>query len=101
MQQLMLLLKQGRKEMSKIRDAIIHMPETGMCDIDVDRIIELFNINVAVCQWKDTYKLVEENGVKIAIRKEDALRLIRKCCLQPVPSPIFKSSTTWIQHPLL
>lgn len=87
--------------MKKIKDCILTMPSSGECDIDVDAIAEMFDTNVAVYQWKDTYKLVEVNGVKISIKKEDALRLINKCGLTAVPSPIFKSGTTWIRHPLL
>lgn len=87
--------------MSRVRDKIIHMPETGPCDIDVDAIIELFDTNVAVCQWKDTFKLVEVNGVKVAITKEDANKIICKCGLTPVSSQVFTSGTTWILHPLL
>lgn len=77
------------------------MPSSGECDIDVDAIIDIFDTNVAVSQWKDTYKLVEVNGVKITIKKTDAIRLIHECRLTGVPSPIFKSGTTWIKHPLL
>ena len=87
--------------MSRVRDKIIRMPSTGPCDIDVDAIIDLFNISIAVSQWKDTYKLVEVNGVKISISKEDANKIICKCGLTPVASPTFNSGTTWILHPLL
>ena len=87
--------------MSRIKDKLITMPDVGPCDIDVDAIIELFDTNVAVSQWKDEYRLVEVDGVKVTIRKEDAIKLIHACGLTVVPSPIFNSSTTWILHPLL
>lgn len=87
--------------MSKIKDAILTMPETGPCDIDVDAIIQLFDTDVGIFQWKDTYKLVEVLGVKVAIKKEDANRIIHECGLTPVSSQVFTSGTTWILHPLL
>ena len=87
--------------MSKIRDKLIHVPDTGPCDIDVDAIIEVFDTSVAVSQWRDEYRLVEVDGIKVTIKKEDALRLISECGLTAVPSPIFNSGTTWVLHPLL
>jgi len=87
--------------MSRVKDKLIHMPSTGPCDIDVDAIIELFDTNVAVLQWKDEYRLTEVDGVKVTIKKEDALKIIHECGLTAVPSPIFNSGTTWVLHPLL
>lgn len=78
-----------------MKEAIIDMPLTGACKIDIELAIKLFNKDTFISKWKDAYRLVEENGIKVTISKEDAIRLIVELDLEGEKSPVFTSGTTY------
>lgn len=78
-----------------MKKALITIPDTGICELDISTAIKLFNKNVFISKWKDEYRLVEENGIKVAISKKDAIQLIVELDLEGEKSPIFNSGTTY------
>jgi len=50
-----------------LKEAIIEMPVSGNCQIDVGKVVKLWHKKCFISRWHDEYTLVEADGVKISI----------------------------------
>ena len=79
----------------KLRDGIITAPASGICQIDIDKIIKCFGLSF-ISRWHDDYRLVNEHvGMKITISKDDAIEIIRRMEMQEVSNGIFNHGSTF------
>lgn len=94
--------------MATISDAVIDIPMSGECSIDMDKACLLYDKYTFITKYisvtnnKVEYRLVRSKsgkgnfkGMKITISKKDALFLINKFKLTEIESPIFRSESTF------
>lgn len=74
---------------------------TGICVVDVEYLVKVWNHLYWVAQWEDTYRLIKMirkdspmTSIKVTIGEEQAKELIKIVGLEP-SSGYFKSATTW------
>lgn len=79
----------------KLEDAIMTMPQTGNCQIDIEKVIQCFDKNCLISRWHDEYRLHAESTLKVMISKENALQLIDKLSLHEIKSEVFKNASTF------
>ena len=71
------------------------MPDTGTCEIDVDKVVELFNESCVISRWHDEFRLVKTGECKVSISFEDAHAIIGRLHLPEIQSPVFKNGRTY------
>ena len=68
---------------------------TGEQEVFLDKIVEKFDNDCSIYQWRDEYRLFQVDGIKCTIPKIQAIQLIDLLKLSPVKCPPFKNATTW------
>jgi hypothetical protein len=94
--------------MATINDAVIDVPRSGECTIDMDKACLLYDKYTFITKYisatskKVEYRLVRSKsgkgnfkGMRITISEKDALFLINKFKLTEIESPIFRSESTF------
>ena len=74
---------------------------TGECKIDVEQVVKKWNLLCRICKYNESYTLVEytpkgRRKLKVAIRKDDALKIIEELHLRGVESEILNNSVTYL-----
>jgi hypothetical protein len=70
-----------------VADGIIDGPDTGVCIIDIDKIISFWDKDTFISRWHDDYRIcsgTENKQVKFTISEETAKSLIEKLDLVKV-----------------
>jgi hypothetical protein len=82
-----------------LKSAIIEMPETGVCNLDIEKVKKLFDENCLIIRWYNEYRLHQFNEneriLKANISKEDALRIITELDLEESKSELFQNGSTF------
>lgn len=79
----------------------IDFQDSGNCEIDVPKVVDQWNENCLISQWKDEYRLIEgipdteDTNIKLTISKAQAHELIVELDLVNERSPIFNSGSSW------
>ena len=82
----------------RLREAIINCPSTGICEIDLDKAVRCFGKLGFISRWHDEYTLVNTRaGVKVAISKDDAMRLVELLDLVELKSGIFAHGSSFVR----
>ena len=87
-----------------MKEAIITIPLTGFCEIDIEKAVKLWNcICVISCWLNEDYTLIEYSNkrrrykLKVKINKDTALYLINELGLRKVDSEVFNACTyLWV-----
>lgn len=76
--------------------------DTGICTIDIDRVVKKWNNLFFIAQWHDEYRLIkykQKNSpvttLKITISEAQAKELAEKLKLTRVQDVTFKNVATW------
>ena len=78
----------------KHRDKIIlEMPETGECKIDIDKLVEYWSSTTKISKYKNEYRLIISNKIKISISEENAIEVIKRLSLSEEKSIIFENAS--------
>lgn len=84
----------------KLSDGILECPDSGVCIIDLEKIIKKFGEHSIISYYglqEPEYRLVNlRASVKVTISTEDAEELIRRLHLVKVESPIFAKAGTYM-----
>lgn len=83
-----------------MKDAII-FEMVGECEIIRDLVIKKWNLLCRISRYKDSYILIQytpkgKRKLKVAIKKEDAMWLIKELHLQYVKSEVFNEAGTYL-----
>lgn len=80
----------------KLSDAVIDCPMSGICTVDIDKVVKRFGKTGFISRWHDEYRLVNlRASVKVSISKEDALAIIERLGLVECDSLIFRNASTF------
>ena len=81
----------------KLSDGIIDCPLSGICQINLDKIIKCFGKETTIVRWHQEYRLINKFAkVKIKISIVNAKTLIEKLNLIEVKSAIFGNASTFM-----
>ncbi len=84
-----------------MKELIRKYDESGICEVDTDKVAAAWNDRFSISQFHEKYRLVEqielfkEDAHKVAISQEQALEIIAKVNLLPIYSSLFRHGTTW------
>lgn len=77
-----------------MKKLIIEFNETGICEVDIDKIVKRRNDDFSIHQYHDEYTLVQQgrgkNYTKVTISQEQAKLLIDKLKLLPIQSVMLR-----------
>ena len=82
-----------------LNHAITIVP-TGHCEVDMPKAIKYFTDKCFISRWHDNYTLVRTThkrclSLKVQIKKQDALELIKKLNLVEINSVAFRNASTF------
>lgn len=85
--------------MMVLKSAILKTPHTGICKIDVGKVIEAFNKECSISKWREEYFLIktESNKIhlKVQISQEDAKKIIKDLKLIKTASVLYSSASMY------
>ena len=86
-----------------MEDIIINFKDTGVNEIDADKVLKKWNHLWRISQWHDEYTLVKYKRkdspnmtLKTRISEEQAKLLINILSLNCEQSPVFRYGKTWL-----
>jgi len=89
-------------EEASLMKAIVEMPLSGECRLDMDKLDNIFNSHCLISRYKDDYQLIQVHSqsalktlLKISISKQDALSIIEAHNLQMEKSGIFSCAESY------
>jgi hypothetical protein len=80
---------------------ITKFQQTGICEVDVNKVAKAWNDKFSISQYDDKYTLVRQarknspSAAKVQISKEQAKEIIKTAKLLPIDSGIFRSAKTY------
>ena len=85
-----------------MKRAVISVPITGECIIDVHKVIMYWTLLCRIERWKDEFYLREftpkgKSRMKLRISTEDAMYIINILLLHEIPDPLFASGKTYLR----
>jgi hypothetical protein len=80
---------------------ITKFQQTGICEVDVNKVSKAWNDKFSISQYDEKYTLVKQyrknspSAAKVQISKEQAEEIIKAAKLLPINSGIFRSAKTY------
>lgn len=78
---------------------IINFQETGICEVNVSKLVKDWSNKFSISQFNDKYTLVKqgkgERHAKVEISEAQALEIIKEAKLLKIQSSLFKSGKTY------
>ena len=89
--------------MPRLKDAFLTHPDTGPCDIDVEKAVKAFTVKTFISKYDGEYTLVKTTHkrnvvLKARISSEHAEALIERLALVESKDPVFAKASTF-RHP--
>lgn len=82
----------------KLADAVTSHQLTGICEVDVDKVVKCLGKAGYVHEYDGRYRLINlYAGVKVNISENDAKAIIEKAGLIPIPHECFTLSTSYVR----
>jgi len=89
-------------EEATLMKAIIEMPLSDPCTLDMDILGSVFDSNCLISRYNDEYQLIQNHSqchfkmiLKVTISEEDALKIIEKLSLEGEKSSTFNNAETF------
>lgn len=85
-----------------MKSIVTEFNETGVCRIDIEKVVRKWNKLWRISQWKDKFTLVKYKRkdspittLKVQVSKEQAMILSDRLGLMRERSTVFNSGATW------
>lgn len=81
---------------------ILEYKDTGICKVDIDKIVRKWNHLWWISQWHDEYRLIKYKrkdspitSLKVTISKDQVTILTEKLGLEKTPDTTFRYAASW------